>query len=208
VRERRTLPRRSDPRAAPPLAPPELPDGVDVAAPESVGLRRDVLESLLDGARADLDRDLRSVLVARQDRLVFEAYFNGSDRETLHDIRSAAKSITGTLVGLALDEERIPNLETPFLNFFQQYAPETAATSGKRKVSIRHLLEMTSGFDVPGRWIGEATLPRIELPLIGRRAMASFTRVMATTGGPAPNTSARERFRSTLRPATAVSGCS
>jgi CubicO group peptidase (beta-lactamase class C family) len=134
-------------RAAPALPPAELHDGLDVASPEAVGLRRDVLRSLLDAGAGDLHRDLRSVLVARQNRLVFEVYFNGSDRETLHDIRSAAKSITGTLVGLALHAGRIPSLETPFLEFFEQYAPETTATAGKWKVTIRHLLEMTSGFD-------------------------------------------------------------
>jgi CubicO group peptidase (beta-lactamase class C family) len=134
-------------RAKPALAPAELLDGPDVASPEAVGLRPDVLRSLLDADARDVHRDLRSVLVARQNRLVFEAYFNGSDRETLHDIRSAAKSITGTLVGLALHDGRIPSLETPFLEFLQQYAPETATTAGKWKVSVGHLLEMTSGFD-------------------------------------------------------------
>jgi CubicO group peptidase (beta-lactamase class C family) len=134
-------------RAATALAPPELLDGLEVASPEAAGLRPDVLGSLLDACAREAHRDLRSVLVARQNQLVFEAYFNGSDRETLHDIRSAAKTITGTLVGLALHDGRIPSLETPFLEFFQQYGPETATTAGKWKVSIRHLLEMTSGFD-------------------------------------------------------------
>lgn len=140
------LPRRNA-GATPALAPPALPDGLDVASPESVGLRRDVLESLLDSGAADLNRDLKSVLVARQSRLVVDAYFNGSERETLHDVRSAAKSITGTLVGLALHDGRIPSLETPFLELFHRYAPATTATAGKWNVSIRHLLEMTSGFD-------------------------------------------------------------
>jgi CubicO group peptidase (beta-lactamase class C family) len=86
-------------------------------------------------------------LVARQNQLVFEAYFNGSDRETPHDIRSAAKSITGTLVGLALHGGRIRSLDAPVLEFLNEYEPGTSASTGKSNVTIRHLLEMTSGFD-------------------------------------------------------------
>lgn len=134
-------------RAAHAAAPTELPDGLEVAPPEAVGLGPDVVRSLLEEAWADPHRDLKSVLVARRDRLAVEAYFNGADRETPHDIRSAAKSITGTLVGLALHDEKVRDLDTPVLEFFHQYALGEAATKGKGKVTIRHLLEMTSGFD-------------------------------------------------------------
>lgn len=118
-----------------------------VGPPEAVGLRPDVLSALLGAGEADPHRDLRSVLVGRNDRLAFEAYFNGADSDTPHDVRSAAKSITGTLVGLALYEGAIPSLETPVFEFLRDYGLDVDTAAGKTDVTIRHLLEMTSGFD-------------------------------------------------------------
>lgn len=61
----------------------------------------------LDATLATFDHDphpdLRSVLVLRHGRIVAERYYNGETADTLHDVRSAGKSITGLLVGTAVD---------------------------------------------------------------------------------------------------------
>ena len=60
-------------------------------------------------ARWDSDehRDLRSVLVMRNGAIVAERYYNGETADTLHDIRSAGKSITALLVGAAADRGKL-----------------------------------------------------------------------------------------------------
>jgi CubicO group peptidase (beta-lactamase class C family) len=132
------------------LKPPSLNDGIEVGTPEEVSLRPEVLTAALTAARGDPDRDLSSLLVARRGRLVVEAYFNGANRQTPHDIRSAAKSITGTLVGIALNEGRIRSLDQPFLDFLG--GPGKAADPGQATVTIRHLLEMRSGIAGASDW--------------------------------------------------------
>ncbi|NYE59803.1 CubicO group peptidase (beta-lactamase class C family) [Duganella sp. 1224] len=65
------------------------------------------LEEVL--ARWDRDQhpDLRSVLVMRDGVIVAERYYNGETADTLHDIRSAGKSITALLVGAAADRGKL-----------------------------------------------------------------------------------------------------
>lgn len=60
-------------------------------------------------ARWDHDEhpDLRSVLVMRDGAIVAERYYNGETADTLHDIRSAGKSITALLAGAAVDRGKL-----------------------------------------------------------------------------------------------------
>jgi CubicO group peptidase (beta-lactamase class C family) len=135
------------------LAPPVLGDDLVVGSPEAVGLRRSTLTALLAGAEAE--PDLRSILVARQGRLVLEAYFNGTDRDTLADVRSVGKSITATLVGIAQAEGRLGSLDQPFLNVLGDVPGMAAARADpvKAAVTIRQLLEMRSGFAATSDWV-------------------------------------------------------
>lgn len=49
-------------------------------------------------------QEITSVLVLRDNNIIFEKYYNGASEQTLHNTRSATKSITGILVGLAIDD--------------------------------------------------------------------------------------------------------
>ena len=49
-------------------------------------------------------KEITSVLVARGGTLVYEAYYGGADVDTLHNTRSATKTITGMLIGIAIDQ--------------------------------------------------------------------------------------------------------
>jgi CubicO group peptidase (beta-lactamase class C family) len=128
------------------VAPPEMSDGLAVATPEAVHLRTDALRRLLETAGADRHRDLMSILVARRGRLVVEAYFGGAHRESAHDVRSVAKSVTGTLVGVAVREGSIQSVDAPVLEVLAN-GRRGRAGAGKEGVTIRHLLEMRSGLD-------------------------------------------------------------
>lgn len=87
-------------------------------------------------------RDLRGAVVMRGGRVVAERYFNGESATTLHDVRSAGKSITSLLVGAAIDRGRIHSLS----DTVGAYLPE-AKTSAVGDVSLRDILTMRSGLD-------------------------------------------------------------
>src|SRR5689334_3920865 len=55
--------------------------------------------------------DTKSVLVMRGGEIIYEAYFGGADAETLHNTRSAGKSITSLAVGIAIGRGLVPAVD-------------------------------------------------------------------------------------------------
>lgn len=109
--------------------------------------------------------NIHAVLVEHRGAAVAEWYFAGPDErrgealgvvefgpETLHDIRSATKSVVAILFGVALSEQAIASIDAPALDYFPEY-PDLQ-TEERRRVTLRHLLTMTSGW----RW-DEDTYP-------------------------------------------------
>lgn len=81
-------------------------------------------------------------LVIRNDSLLYEEYRDGWTPETLSNIFSATKSIVGLLIGIAYDEGYIESLDDKV----SKYLPEFKE-GDKDKITIRHLLTMSSGLD-------------------------------------------------------------
>lgn len=79
-------------------------------------------------------------VVIREDLVVYERYGRGFDERSLFNSFSIAKSILGTLVGIAVDEGLIPGLDATVA----EICPRFAATA-YGPVTVRSLLAMTSG---------------------------------------------------------------
>ncbi|MFD1295804.1 serine hydrolase domain-containing protein [Lysobacter gummosus] len=100
------------------------------------------VERVLARWDGDTRADLKAVVVLRDGELIAERYYNGDDARSLHDMRSAGKSVTALLAGIALDQGRIGSLDDPI----ERYLP---AARGKpvAGTSVRDLLTMRSGLD-------------------------------------------------------------
>ena len=87
----------------------------------------------------------RSVVVVHRDLVVAEDYWWGSPISLHHD-RSVTKSITSTLVGIAIDRGFIDSIDVRMVD----YLPATLRPSDRAKdnILVRHLLTHTSGL----RW--------------------------------------------------------
>jgi CubicO group peptidase (beta-lactamase class C family) len=79
-------------------------------------------------------------IIIREDTIQYEKYFKGYDQTSLVNSFSIAKSITSLLIGCAVDDKLIASIEDPVTH----YIPELTA-DGFDKITIRHLLQMTSG---------------------------------------------------------------
>jgi CubicO group peptidase (beta-lactamase class C family) len=79
-------------------------------------------------------------VIIQNDTIKYEKYFKGYDQASIVPSFSMAKSITSILIGCALDEGLIKSIAEPVTN----YIPELQK-NGFEKVSIKHLLQMTSG---------------------------------------------------------------
>ena len=125
------------------VAPPEGTLPLEVASPERVGMRRDVLEEGL--ATLAEQTTLFSVLVLRSDRLVVERYYQFEEACHAHNIQSVTKSILSVLVGIAIREGAIESLDQTAASFLPALF---ASVEDPRmlKITLRHLLTMTPGF--------------------------------------------------------------
>jgi CubicO group peptidase (beta-lactamase class C family) len=108
------------------------------------GLNPAVLEKLETDIRSGQFRKIGSLLIARHGRLVYEAYFDG-DRDTLRDTRSATKSITDMLVGIALGEKKLSGLDARILDLLPEHARRLQEPDArKQKITVEDFLTMSS----------------------------------------------------------------
>jgi len=89
-------------------------------------------------------KKITSVLVARHGKLVYEAYFNGSGADALQETRSATKSITDMLIGIAIDKKVLSGVSAPILPFFPDKQPLENPDPRKAKITIEDFLTMSS----------------------------------------------------------------
>ena len=116
-----------------------------VSSAAEQGLSQDVLSQLDSHVRKQLPH-LRSLLIARHGRLVFENYYGDATRDTLHNMQSMTKSVSSALVGIALRKGLIKSLDTRVTSYFPEYR-DVIRDDRMSAVTIRHLLSMSSGID-------------------------------------------------------------
>jgi CubicO group peptidase (beta-lactamase class C family) len=110
----------------------------------------------------DYFRQIRGVVVLKGGRILYENYFNGATREALQDIRSAGKSITSALVGIALDKGYLTDIHQPLLSFFPEYDRTTNWDSRKDSITLDHTLRMSIGLDLSDGNYAEGSYGNVE----------------------------------------------
>ncbi len=99
-----------------------------------------------------------SFLVVRDGYLVWERYFGGRTNFTSNNnLHSASKSVLSTLVGIALDDGLIDDVQQPISDFFPEYF-EAHPGSEKAFMTVQDLLTMRSGIE----WLEEAPITLID----------------------------------------------
>ena len=114
-----------------------LPAGVDAAA----------LQAASDWA---FDRDSKeqvtlSLIVVYNGEIIHERYADGFDVSTRTRTWSTAKSIATTLIGMLVDQGRM-SLDEP-LGFDWYPMNSSAETDPRNRITLRHVLNMSSGLD-------------------------------------------------------------
>ena len=110
--------------------------------PAHAGVDTAALEALYGQMVQDQHHDLKGIVIVRDGRLVSERYFNGDSVETLHDIRSATKSLTSLLMGVAIEKRLVGSVN----DSIAMYLPDLPK-DGKEKIQIKDLLNMRSGLN-------------------------------------------------------------
>jgi CubicO group peptidase (beta-lactamase class C family) len=141
-------------------APAAMSDEWPVSPPAQQGLDPELICATGPGLAKRTDAAPHGVVVARNGALVYERYFAAAemygytvpyDANTLHDIASITKAVVALLIGIAFDRSWLSDLDAPIMSFFPEYAD--LRTPDKDRITLRHLLTMTSGLGWPERAI-------------------------------------------------------
>lgn len=108
----------------------------------NTGMNSDSISRIINLINTVKPFDFRGLVVLKNDSVAIEEYFNTYWRYTIHDIRSAGKSITALLLGIAIDKGLIKGVEQNIYDFFPNHEKHP-----NRNVQIKHLLMMSSGLD-------------------------------------------------------------
>jgi len=168
--------------------------GCDTARAAANGFDPDRLYAALSEFQTGA-ANLHGLVIERHGASVAECYRTGKDRPvnawfgrtvefdaiTRHDLRSASKSVTSLLWGIAQAEHKVPPSDARVLDLLPDLAD--LKTAGREDITIGHLLDMTGGlaWDESGPY--GVRNPEFGLYWRGSQARYVFKRPMASPAG-------------------------
>ena len=139
--------------------PEQTDDGLETASLDQAGMDPALIAEAIDRVKKGKYEEVHSILIVKDGKLVLEEYFRGHrfkydgknqhgelvdfDRGTIHNLASVTKSFTSALVGIAVDQGFIKDVNDKVFSYFPEYSHLN--DPNKDKVTIEHLLTMTSG---------------------------------------------------------------
>ncbi|MBM4159669.1 MAG: serine hydrolase [Ignavibacteria bacterium] len=131
-------------------------DGWQCADLAASGMDKSRIIDLIEQIRNGKHDDIHSFLVVKDNKLVVEEYFaangkkhgrfiTGLFREKVHHLASTTKSVTSTLVGIAIDQGFIRDVEDPIYQYLPAYS--SLFSEDKKRIRICDMLTMTPGFE-------------------------------------------------------------
>ena len=136
--------------------PLQTNDGWETASLEDENVNPVFIWKLMDRFQTRSYRNIHSVLLIKNDKLVLEEYFLGHDsngkfhaynRYTIHEMNSVTKSVNSILVGIAIDHHLIGGVDEKVSSLFPEYA-DVFADHQRDSIRLKDLLTMSSG----GSW--------------------------------------------------------
>lgn len=113
---------------------------------EEAGFNRDSINVLYDHIENFQNQDFTGLVIIKDNKLVTEWHFSTFWRNQILDIRSAGKSITSLLLGVAMEEGLVESLDQDIYSFFPKEKYPNIHEDYKR-IRLSHVLDMASGLD-------------------------------------------------------------
>ncbi len=100
--------------------------------------------------------DLQTIafVIIKNDSLLHEQYWDGFGQDSKTNSFSMAKTFLSILVGIAIDEGKIKSVDQPVADFLPEFKE-----GEKAKITIRHLLTMSSGLDFDENYVNPLAYP-------------------------------------------------
>ncbi len=91
-------------------------------------------------------KNIHSILVIKNGRLVFEEYFAGYHRNLKQSVQSVTKSVTSILIGMAKDREGKIMLNKRLDSYLPEYR-DLISNNDKSGITLEHVLTMRAGLE-------------------------------------------------------------
>ena len=154
----------------------ELPEGLPIDAFSSGGAKEKALEDFIK------EQKVAGLLILHDGKIRMERYALGHSDSNLWSSLSVAKSVTSTLVGVAIKDGYIKSVD----DYVTDYLPKLKG-SAFDSVKIRHLLTMTTGI----KWSENYTDPDADIAgfdkdttVDGMKAIVSYMRRLPAEAEP------------------------
>ena len=131
---------------APKPQPPPIiwpTNGWQTSTPEAQGIDSTVLADALMQIR-ERRIPVTSLLIERHGKIVLDSYFYPFADNRTHNVYSVTKSVTSMLVGIAMAEHRLADLNAPVYSLLPVQMSDVPR---KAHITLANLLSMTSGLD-------------------------------------------------------------
>jgi len=136
-------------------APGKLDDGWECATLKDLEIKEAKIFELIEQIIKGKYKDIHSLLIVKDGKLVLEEYFaaegkiagpfvNQIYRDRVQMLASVTKSVNSALIGIALEQGFIKDLDVPAFEFFPEY--KDIIINRKERVLLKHLLTMSAGF--------------------------------------------------------------
>ncbi len=109
-------------------------------------LDEEMLADLVNQIEAGEFGKIHSLIIIHNDGLALEEYFMGWTKHMRHYLASAAKSITSSLIGIAIDQGKISGVDETLISFFPEYNDIANLDEWKESITLKHVLTMSAGF--------------------------------------------------------------
>lgn len=101
-------------------------------------------DGLVHAVEAGDYQQITSVLIAQNGKLVYEHYFDKDGAEARRNTRSATKTVTGMLAGLAIADGKLPGAQAPVLPYLHPLHAIQNDDPRKARITVEDLLTMSS----------------------------------------------------------------
>jgi CubicO group peptidase (beta-lactamase class C family) len=136
--------------------PQQIGDGLLTNNLINLGIDSNQIAQITKLILVDSFPNIHSLLIAKDNKLVYENYFEGKDenwgsnlgyakhgKNILHDTRSISKSVVAACIDIAIQQQKIKSIDDPIFNYLPEYTKYK--TVQNETITIKHLLTMSSG---------------------------------------------------------------
>ena len=119
-------------------------DEIQPAWPEDVGVDSSKLVALSEWIRKE-KLDVRSFLIVKDNKLIFERYGDGLSRDDNYELYSITKMVTSLAAGQLMAEGKV-RLDDRIAPILSKWRPDLKdALQDKQDIELRHVLSMSTG---------------------------------------------------------------